>query len=482
MAKGQNVLFICSDQHNKCAAGCYGNPVIKTPNIDRLAQDGTKFQNAYSNNPICVPSRASMVTGQYSFNIGCYDNASPYMGQAKSFGHRLQENGLEMTTVGKLHFRRADDDTGFSDQRIPLHVRDGVGDVFGLLRDKRVTKPKVGQFPYNASVGRSSYMDYDETVTKEAIEYLNGKRDAGEPWALYVGYTLPHFPLAISQKYWDLYEGVTIPMPAAYKIGERSEHPSCQDHRRFYGMEGQYEDEVIQKALRVYYGMCSYLDDQIGAVVDKLKEIGQYENTVIIYGSDHGEMAGNHGMWNKNCMLESAVSVPLIVAGPGIPKAKTSETIVSLVDIYPTVLDALGIRLTKEEEDGLPGTSLIGLAKEDETRMRTAFSEYHSTGSLTGGFMVRWGDYKYIYYVGYKPQLFCITADPMELHDLIDDPAYAETAARLDEKLRKICDPEAVNDMIKASQEQILSEHGGRENVLATFEPVLFSPTPQITK
>lgn len=482
MVKGQNVLFICSDQHNKCEAGCYGNPIIKTPNIDRLAEDGTRFKNAYSNNPICVPSRASMATGQYSFKIGCYDNATPYTGQVKSFGHRLHENGIEMTTVGKLHYRCADDDTGFLDQRIPLHVRDGVGDVFGLLRDKRVTKPKVGQFPYNASIGRSSYMDYDENVTREAISYLNEKRGASEPWALYVGYTLPHFPLTVSQKYWDLYEGADIPMPAAYKIGERSEHPSCQDHRRFYGMEHQYEDEVIRKALRIYYGMCSYLDDQLGAVIQTLKEIGQYENTVIIYSSDHGEMAGNHGMWNKNCMLESSVNIPLIVTGPGIPKAKASETIVSLVDIYPTVLDALDIPLTKEEEAALPGTSLLGIAKEEGTRMRSAFSEYHSTGSVTGGFMLRYGDYKYIYYVGYKPQLFCIRTDPMELKDLIDDPAYAEIAARLDARLHEICNPEAVNDMIKDKQEKILSEHGGREQVLASFEPVLFSPPPKITQ
>lgn len=482
MVKGQNVLFICSDQHNKCEAGCYGNSVIKTPNIDSLARDGTRFQNAYSNNPICVPSRASMATGQYSFKIGCYDNATPYMGQVKSFGHRLRENGIEMTTIGKLHYRNADDDTGFADQRIPLHVRDGVGDVFGLLRDERVTKPKVGQFPNNASVGRSSYMDYDENVTREALRYLNEKRGASEPWALYVGYTLPHFPLTISQKYWDLYEEADIPMPAAYKTGERSEHPSCRDHRRFYGMEHQYEDDVIRKALRVYYGMCSYLDEQLGAVVQKLKEIGQYENTVIIYSSDHGEMAGNHGMWNKNCLLESAVSVPLIVTGPGIPKDRNSETIVSLVDIYPTVLDALGIRLTEEEKAVLPGTSLLELAKADGTTQRCAFSEYHSTGSITGGFMLRCGDYKYIYYVGYKPQLFCVASDPMERNDLIDDPAYSETAARLDAQLRQICDPEAVNDMIKENQEKILSEHGGRESVLATFEPVLFSPTPQITK
>lgn len=247
-------------------------------------------------------------------------------------------------------------------------------------------------------------------------------------------------------------------------------------------MERQYEDEVIRKALRVYYGMCSYLDDQLGAVVQKLKEIGQYENTVIIYTSDHGEMAGSHGMWNKNCMLENSVSVPLIVTGPGIPKAKTSETIVSLVDLYPTVLDAFGIRLTEEEKAVLPGTSLLKLAKTNDARMRCAFSEYHSTGSVTGGFMLRWGDYKYIYYVGYKPQLFCITADQAEQNDLIDNPAYSEIAARLDTQLRQICDPEAVNDMIKENQEKILSEHGGRESVMATFEPVLFSPAPQITK
>lgn len=479
MGKKQNFLFLCSDQHSRFEVGCYGNPVIKTPNIDALAADGTRFINAYSNNPICVPARAIMATGMYSFQCGCYDNATPYTGQFPSFGHRLQENGIPMTTIGKLHYKNAEVDTGFADQRIPLHVRDGVGDVYGLLRESRSTKPEVGLYPTKAKVGTSSYIEYDANVTEQALAYLEERRNTQEPWVCYVGYTLPHFPLVSPKETYDLYQEEEIPMPFAHTPDTWSMHQSCIDNRRYYCYDKGYSDEVIRHARHVYYGMCSYMDLQIGKVINKLKEIGQYENTVILYTTDHGDNAGNHGMWNKNNLLESSASIPMILVGDGIPKGKVSETPVSLVDIYPTILSSQDIP-ENEREQKLPGRSLIQVACQADEKDRPVFSEFHSTGSNTGGFMVRCGDFKYIYYVGYHPQLFNIAEDPEELHDLIDDPRYKETADKLDRVMRTIGNPEKINVMVKESQERILNEHGGREKVLADFTPVVYSPAPKV--
>lgn len=479
MSKKPNVLFLCSDQHSKYEAGCYGNQVVMTPNIDRLAEEGTRFQYAYSNNPICVPARASMATGLYSHEIMCCDNASPYTGQARSFGHSLLEHGMTMTTIGKLHYRSAKDDTGFPDQRIPLHVREGVGDVYGLLRDPRAHKPGVGDFPRKAHVGRASYMEYDEQITRETVNYLDGKRGSDEPWALYVGYTFPHFPLVAPPDIWEEYADKQIPMPVAYKDGERCEHQSCKDFRNYYGMDKQYEEDVIYNARKTYYCMCTHMDRQIGQVLAKLKEIGQYDNTIILYTTDHGANAGNHNMWNKNCMLECAVSIPMIIAGPGIPKGKVTQTLASLVDIYPTILDCCGIGQNEYEKTHLHGMSLVQIANSDEILEREVFSEFHATGSNTGGFMLRHGEYKYIYYVGYKPQLFHVNTDPYDQHDLIDDPAYAEIAADMDRRLRRTANPEKINAEVKAGQEAILNQFGGREKVLESFTPVIYSPAPK---
>ncbi len=473
-----NFLFLCSDQHSKFEVGCYGNRVIRTPNIDRLAAEGTKFVSAYSNNPICVPVRASIATGMYGFQIGCVDNATPYTGQAPSFGHRLIAANIPVTTIGKLHYRHVDDDTGFPDQRIPLHVRDGVGDVFGLLRgEPGARKPEVGQFPAKASVGTSSYLEYDARITEEAIKYLDEKRGADTPWVCFVSYTLPHFPLVATPETYEMYDEKDIPMPFAYKPEEWSMHPSCQDHRRFYGIEKGYSDEVIRHARHVYYAMCTYMDMQVGRVLEKLKNIGEYENTVILYTTDHGENGGNHGMWNKNNMLESSAGIPMILAGPGLPRGKACATPVSLVDIYPTVLEAEGLESDERERD-LPGESLIRIAEAAETIDRDVFSEFHASGSTTGGFMLRHGKYKYIYYVGYPPQLFNVVKDPEEMHDLIDDPAFAELAEEMDARLRSVADPEEVDAKAKALQESILNAHGGREHVLRDFIPVVYSPAP----
>ncbi len=193
MSKRYNFLFLCSDQHSVFEVGCYGNQVIRTPYIDSLAERGTRFTEAYSNNPICVPARSCIATGMYGFQCKSYDNASPYDGSYPSFGHHLVRENISVTTIGKLHYKNDSPDTGFPDQRIPLHVKEGKGDVYGLLREPDVTKPKVGKFPTEAKVGTSSYLKYDARVTEEALKYLEGKKGNEEPWMCYVGYTLPHF-------------------------------------------------------------------------------------------------------------------------------------------------------------------------------------------------------------------------------------------------------------------------------------------------
>ena len=477
--KKRNVLFICSDQHNKHITGCYGNEHVLTPNIDRLADQGVCFDNAYSSNPICVPARAGMATGCYSFQTRTWDNASPYTGQAQSFGSQLEKHGIPVTTIGKLHYRNAEDDTGFKDQRIPLHIRDGVGDLFGTIREYGIVKHVMRQEIPKAHAGDSSYVAYDRKITEVAVNYLEEKQEDSDPWCLYVGYTFPHLPFICPEETWNLYDEDRLPMPHHYKKEEWMEHESCRDIRDFFGLQEEYEEQDVKRAVHAYYGMCTFLDNQIGELLKCMKETGLLENTYIIYSSDHGEMLGNHGLWFKNNMLEDSAGIPMILCGPDIPKGRRREENVSLIDIYPTILDMF--RVTPEP-DGFKrdGISLYRLARGEEAPDRAVFSEFHASASYTDGFMVRYRDYKYIYYVGYPPQLFNIKEDPQESADLALNPEYREIKQLMDKKLREIGDPEAIHEACKRDQEQRLTEHGGREEIKKNFVPIIFSPPPEV--
>ena len=475
-SKPMNLLFIFSDQHSKEKTGCYGNPHIKTPNIDSLAAKGVRFTSAYTNCPICVPARASLATGQYVHRLRLWDNASPYIGGFPSWGHRLEDAGHKVTTIGKLHFRRPEDDTGFPDQRIPLHVRDGIGDLYGSVRDSEARKPGLGRSILEARPGESSYSVYDRQVAEEACAFL--KERAGkqkEPWALQVGFALPHFPFIAPQEYWDLYDEDSLPFPRQYDKDVRPEHPSCRDLRRYMGIEEVLPPEVVLKVVHAYYGMCRFVDAQIGNVLKTLSKSGLESGTRIIYSTDHGEMLGDHGLWYKNCLFEGAVGIPLVMTGPDLPKGLVVDDVVSLVDIFPTIMDAVGVKPHAEDNE-LPGRALLPIARGEVTETRPALSEFHASGSLTAGFMLRSGEYKYIRYVGYPPQLFDLVNDPGELTDLSEDPAYESVVNALDDELRRMLSPEEIDTRAKSDQTELLAKFGGRECIKATFKPVIYSP------
>ena len=202
-----NVLVLMSDEHNARMLGSSGHSIVQTPNLDALAARGTRFSTAYCNSPICVPSRASFATGRYVHQIGAWDNAAPYTGiTCQSWGHRLGDSGVPVTTIGKLHYRNSSDDVGFSDQRVPMHVMDGKGDLFGCLRnDMHPTRYQLEHVD-EAGAGDSEYLRYDTAIASEAVRWLH--EEAGSrstPWCLFVSLTLPHFPLIAPARHVDLY-------------------------------------------------------------------------------------------------------------------------------------------------------------------------------------------------------------------------------------------------------------------------------------
>ncbi len=465
--QGRNVVFIMSDEHSRRVLGSYGNSVVRSPNLDAFADGGTLFENAYCNCPICVPSRASFATGRYVHAIGYWDNAFPYRGTPASWGHRLHDTGHRCDSIGKLHYRGSDDPNGFDNEILPLHVLKGEGDVQGMLRRPPPTRDSTGQLAGDAGAGNSTYLQYDRNIRVEAVQWLKdaAAKRPDKPWCLFISFVCPHFPLVAPPEFFNLYDLKTLPLPRLRDPADFPDHPVLRKLREVQNYEDHFRSEDhVRIALAAYYGMVSFLDDNIGRVLKALRETGLEDDTLVIYTSDHGDNLGTRTFWGKSNMYEEAVGVPLILKGPGIPSGHRVSTPVSLVDMYPTIIDAVGETAAPEERN-LPGTSLLRLL-DGQDADRTVFSEYHAVGSMTGIFMVRFGRYKYVHYDGYRPQLFDLDADPMETRDLALVGGHDALIAEGKRRLCAICDPAEVSARAFNDQDRRIEELGGAEAVL----------------
>ena len=476
-SKPTNILLILSDEHTRDVTGCYGHPFIKTPNLDRLAARGTRFDAAYTNCPICVPARASLHTGTYVAENHCWDNAHPYDGSLRSWAHRLRDAGHHTMSIGKLHFRSNEDDNGFVQELIPMHVVGGQGDLLGMVRSPEpAARGGTADLAGTAGPGESTYANYDRNIRDAAIHWLTHEASKlDQPWCLFVSFVKPHFPLVAPQEFYDMYPLESIPMPRLYGPEHEPTHPSVVAVRRCMNYDDSFTPEKVRIALAAYYGMVSFLDDNIGRVLTALDSRGLTGDTRVIYSSDHGDNLGNRHMWGKSIHYEEAAAVPMIIAGPGVPKGKSSSTPVTLVDIYPTIVQSVGLTLDPTEL-ALPGESLVDLAQNDNPE-RVAFGEYHAAGSITAMYMVRKGRWKYIHHVGYSPELFDLQDDPGETLNLAHDAGCAQTLTMMEAELRKIVDPEAINAQAFTDQRAKIERFGGVEALVKRGD-FGYSPAP----
>ena len=472
-----NILFILSDEHSREIAGCYGNPIVRTPNLDALAARGVVFENAYCNSPICVPSRASLATGDYVHRIGCWDSAAAYEGRVPSWHHRVRAAGRDMVSIGKLHYRSGDDDCGFTEVHLPMYVVDGIGDTHGLLRSDRRVREVARELAEEAGRGMSVHTRYDTKVADATVRWIRerGERREGNPWVLFSSMVSPHYPLIAPDDFYDLYADAELPRPRLYDPADRPDHPVIDHYRATWNYDDHFDEERLRVGLRAYYGLCSFLDFQIGRILAALDASGCAAETLVIYTSDHGENLGNRGLWGKCVMYEESSGVPLLMAGPGVVAGTRCPTPVSLVDVYPTVVEPVCGGLDARER-ALPGENLIALAREGLPD-RVVFSEMHDDGSMTGTFMVRQGDWKLVHYVGYPPQLFDLAADPFEEHDLAGRSGTAAVQRRLYGELHRIVDPEKANRLAFADQRVRIERLGGADAILARPD-FNFTPLP----
>jgi len=472
-----NVLVLLSDEHHPDLLGCAGHPFVQTPNIDALAARGTRFTRAWSPSPICVPARASLATGRHVHEIGYWDNALAYDGAHRGWGHRLQSAGVQVESIGKLHYRDATAPTGFDAQHEALHVAGGTGQVWGSVRDPMPESAGPSPLFDQLGAGDSRYNQFDRRVADRAVDWLGAHAGKRDPWVLFVGLVAPHFPLVVPDAYLDRYPVDTMPLPDLLPRNGYMRHPWVEAQARHSPHDAALgTDDRRRLALACYHGLVTFMDEQVGRILQALDAAGLADETLVIYSSDHGDNMGRRGLWNKCVLYRDSTGIPMIAAGPSMPRGHVCRTNVSLVDLHQTIL--YGVRVPLDDDDWQrPGRNLPGIAHEPDDPARTGFSQYHAVGSPSGAYMVVRGRFKYHHYVGFAPELFDLEADPRETRDLAPDAAYRPVLDAMARELRAMLDPEATDRRAKNDQNALIARHGGRDRALG-IGPKGATPAP----
>ena len=336
----KNLLIIISDEHRKDAMGCTGHPLVQTPNLDALAACGTRFTNAYTPSPMCVPTRAALACGEPVHAIGHWDSASPYDGKRRSWMHEVRDAGHEVTSIGKLHFRSTDDDNGFTREILPMHVV-GDGWMDALLRENPRPYDTAYELAAQVGEGDSTYTDYDRAITAATVDWLGEKKGSDEPWVGFISLVSPHYPLTCPAEYRRLYRAEDMDWPLV--ADQKPDHPEMQRLLNFFDYGSHFDAASIREAKMSYYGLISFMDACVGQILSALDDSGQAEDTAVLYISDHGDMMGDQGIWTKQVMYDQSAGVPMILAGTGVPAGKTVSTAVSLLDVAPTATAVAGL-------------------------------------------------------------------------------------------------------------------------------------------
>ena len=450
-----NILVIMSDQHHAEFMGCAGDAIVETPAFDRLAATGMRFANTYCPFPLCGPSRMAFMTCRHPTDIGIWHNETQLNSDMPTFAHGLLAAGYETVLSGRMHFVGQDQRHGFTRRLVgdvpeSAHLAAGwrLGRVLGDLSDTPgCSLPGI----MKSGPGHTGYHAYDETVTSATTEWLRarGRSADANPFLLTVGYVSPHCPFVAPPEDFVRYRD-RITVDVLPTVGPEP-HPVIAAQRKHFGVDPLPPLDAQWRTRVAYYGLCTFLDRQVGQVLAALEESGLAENTLLVYTSDHGEMLGEHGTWWKSCFYEGAMRVPLLVSWPGRLPGGVVPQAVSLLDIGATLLDFAGAPPLPASTGRSLRPMLEGKGDAGE---EAVFAEYLGSGQLMPCRMVRQGAWKYNYYHGYPPELFNLEEDPGEEHDRHDDPASADVCARLHALVLRDWDPELVAKRISAWRDQ----------------------------
>ena len=473
MSQVKNVLFIMADQLRRDHLSCYGHPHLKTPTIDALAKRGVRFTQAHTSSPVCGPARMSLYTGRTAFSHGASWNFVPLHIGEFTLGDYIRPHGIRVALAGKTHMRpdldgmqqlgiSAGSDLGVLASECgfePWERDDGEHPNQKFNPDLAYNKWLLGHGyespnPWNdfANSGRGPKGEmmsgwalrhsiyparidkaHSETayMTKRAIDFID---DAGDkPWVLHLSYIKPHWPYIAPDPYHNMFKDVAH-APANKHVKEKeTTHPVYQ---AFMNMEvGQTfaRDDVRQTVLPAYMGLIKEIDDQLARVMDHLKQNKLWDNTLIVFTSDHGDYMGDHWLGEKELFHEPSVSVPLIIVDPDTradaTRGQVDERLVEGIDILPTILEALNVKVPEQRIEGQSLLSKMRDRSDQQPWREAALSEidysYYQARidlgiepSQARAYMLKTNDWKYVYFKGFRPQLFDLKNDPLELEDL----------------------------------------------------------------
>ncbi|MEP3279933.1 MAG: sulfatase-like hydrolase/transferase [Stappiaceae bacterium] len=430
-----NIVMVMTDQHAARVMGCAGDEFARTPVLDKLAKQGTRFENCYCPSPLCVPSRMAFLTGLEPHESGVLSNDDYLPSDVPTIAHSLAGAGYDCHLVGRMHFYGPDQLHGFTNRPIGdigASFPGGSPPDIGPLTKGRGNRGPELEF---SGAGETSYQAYDHAVMKEAeatLAHLQRQRaETGRPFFLLISLFCPHPPYIARRADYDAFDG-RLPGPMVSRPD--SDHPAIAAWRDAGRTDG-VSPIAVAASRAAYYGLVQMVDRLCQGIFDMTEDC---KNTVTIYTSDHGECLGERGLWWKSVMYDESAKVPLIIRGTAFEPGKQDRRIVSLFDLSATML-SLG------DASPLPGHNGQDLRRQ-ETWPDEVISSYY--GGLMNikladlrHRMIRKSQYKLMWFDGYRPQLFDLDKDPQELTDLSGDTDHLDILSDLSEQLLRGWDP-----------------------------------------
>jgi arylsulfatase A-like enzyme len=426
-ARHPNVLFFFTDDQRSDTIRALGNRDVHTPTLDAIAAEGTAFRNAYimggSCGAVCMPSRAMLMPGRTLFHIDRQGQDVP--AEHVLMGEAFQRAGYHTFGTGKWHNGRSAYARSFTHGRRVFFG--GMSQHFAVPLNRFDPAGKYPRERVYYEKGKHS----SDLFTGAATDFLEGRADDDTPFFAYVSFTAPHDPRDTHVKYHAMYDPAGVPLPANYL----PEHPFDNGELRIRDellAPFPRPPECIQRHLADYYAMITHADAAIGRVLDTLRRIGKYENTLLVFAGDNGLAVGRHGLMGKQNLYEHSVHVPLMLAGPGVPRGETRDAFCYLLDIFPTLCDLAGI----ETPHTVEGASLAP-AMADPTAAARDTLLFAYKGVHRAARDERWKLIEYVVDGRRSTQLFDLRADPLEMNDLAGDASCAAHVRRLRKELRR---------------------------------------------
>ncbi len=437
-AERPNVLLMTADQWPGGLLGCAGHSVVQTPTLDQLARNGVRYTRAYSESPICIPARRTLMTGTDTRTHGdrVFNTVAPWPHELTSLPQAFRDAGYGAHAVGKLHVYPPRDRIGFEDVQLAEEGRPHLGaidDYEIFLADRGFAGQQfAGGMNNNNYMHRPWHLPEDCHVTNWATQAMCRaikRRDPTRPTFWYLSYTAPHPPLTPLAAYMDYYRQFAPPPAIRAGWGERTDAlpRALQMGRNFWP---PLPEGALAEVRRAFYALCTHIDHQFRLVLGTLREEGLLDNTIILFTADHGDMLGDHGLYAKRLFYEGSARVPLILMGGAgdarVPAGTADDRPVGLADVMPTLLELAGVPTPPT----VTGRSMLGASRRD-----FLYGDCLEDHAATR--MVHDGRHKLIWYpAGNRTQLFDLAEDPTESRDLSGDPGYAPVRARLTEGLR----------------------------------------------